>query len=91
MLRFYDENMEKPTRTDAALACSPILLFDLSAFFLVSGASYLHQQRLGPWGGTVLAWYLSALLLFCATLSVWIGWRLYHDSNAALAQLKRRN
>jgi hypothetical protein len=70
MLRFYYEDMESPTRMDAALACSPILLFDLSAFFLLRGRCSSYRQRKGYWGGTVIGWHVSALLLFCAALSV---------------------
>jgi hypothetical protein len=76
ILLFSYESVEHPMRIDLVVACSPIVLFDMSAVLLLAGTSYSSRQRIGHRYGRVVAGFLVGTLAFCTAISCLVAWRM---------------
>lgn len=75
-LLFCYESVEHPMRIDLVVACSPIVLFDVSAVLLLAGTPYSSRQRIGRWYGRVVDGLLVGALAFCTAISFSMAWRM---------------
>lgn len=74
LLLFFYEGLEKATRTDLAVAWSPLALLDVSIVEFLTGVVCYYCGSKGAWRSLMAAQLVGQLGL-CIVLSIWVWFR----------------
>ncbi|CAI0643643.1 unnamed protein product [Colletotrichum noveboracense] len=89
MLLFAFEGFERATRTDLAVAWSPLVLLDISIVEFLVGIVCWYWAKNVAWRGALVAVELGSLMGCCVALSVWVWLRLSAKGGLGLEERQR--